>query len=60
MSSAKAEQRPSAGRVAVRCDPSASGEESCDGVHPETGEDCVRQRHNGCHQTLGGLHWLDD
>lgn len=33
---------------------------ACDGVHPGTGQACVLPGHRGCHQTVGGLHWLDD
>jgi hypothetical protein len=34
--------------------------DTCDGVHPETGEACVLGRHTGYHQAEDGTQWLDD
>jgi hypothetical protein len=35
-------------------------EDTCDGVHPETGQVCELGDHRGYHQSADGALWLSD
>jgi hypothetical protein len=35
-------------------------EDTCDGVHPESGQRCKLGDHMGYHQSEDGCQWLDD
>lgn len=39
---------------------SVSAETPCDGVHPVTGQMCLRRWHAGYHEAADGSQWLDD